>query len=218
MVHDGVCFVPAEVGAAAFVECARGFEVEDAAAAAAAVAAAEPAFGPCQLQPVPTAPPRPARAGGPRGYAICQARLRLTDQRRRAWSAGAGHHVSVRGRPSRSRHHRCNRAHLLHSYTDPDRLLGADLLLGAGIHTSSFSSGCVQLLQRQCALAPCPKPAPGGRSRGKQAQRDMPLALRCPSHSMTSSLGGDVCPTIYSRGFWLPDNGRRYVSTDSEHS
>ena len=89
IVHDGVCFVSAEVAAAAFVECARGFEVEDAAAAAAAVAAAEPAFGPCQLQPVPTAPPRPDRAGGPRAYAICQARLRLTDQRRRAWSAGA---------------------------------------------------------------------------------------------------------------------------------
>ena len=75
----------------------------------------KPAFGPCQVQPAPTAPPRPARAGGPRGDAICQARLRLTDQRRRAWSAGAGHHVSVSGRPSRSRHRRCNRAHLLHS-------------------------------------------------------------------------------------------------------
>ena len=42
IVHDGVCFVSAEVAAAAFVECARGFEVEDAAAAAAAAADAEP--------------------------------------------------------------------------------------------------------------------------------------------------------------------------------
>ena len=51
------------------------------------------AFGPCQVQPAPTAPPRPARAGGPRGDAICQERPRLTDPR---------HHVSVKGRPSRS--------------------------------------------------------------------------------------------------------------------
>ena len=115
IVHDGVGFVSAEVAAAAFVECARGFEVEDAAAAAAAVAAAEPAFGPCQLQPVPTAPPRPDRAGGPRAYAICQAPQRLTDQRRRLWSAGACHHVSVSGPSFRFRHRRRNRAHLLHS-------------------------------------------------------------------------------------------------------